>query len=92
MFLPKIIFAKVYLVVSFMNQIIFAKLWEQLTGLTHSKKLLGSYNRERCNELVKLGQRNLRLLTGFLSGHADSVGMRKKLLNTCCVIVMQSQT
>jgi len=41
-----------------------AKLWEQLTGLAHSKKLLGGYNRERSNELVKLSKRNLRLLTG----------------------------
>jgi len=42
-----------------------AKLWEQLTALVHSKKLLGGYNRERSKEFVKLSKSYLRLTHRF---------------------------
>jgi len=69
-----------------------ANLWEILTELAHSEKLLGGYNRERSKQFIKLSKINLRSLTGFLSGHCRLRGhlkrMRKRLLNTCFVNVM----
>jgi len=46
------------------SQVLGATLW-----IGALKKLLGGCNRERSKELVKFSKRNLRSLTGFLSGH-----------------------
>jgi len=45
-------------------------------------QLHGGYNRERSKEFVKLSKRNLRSLTGFLSGqlrvHLKRIGLEKR--------------
>jgi len=56
-----------------------AKLWGQLSGFPHSKKLLEGYKRERSNEFLKLSKRSLGSLTGFLSGHCRLRGHLKRI-------------
>ena len=43
--------------------------WHNAHGMRQAKKLLGEYNRKRFEACMKMSKNNLRILTGFLTGH-----------------------
>ena len=43
--------------------------WINSTGLEHSKKFIAGPNKTRSKILLKLNRKDLRLVTGFLTGH-----------------------
>ena len=53
--------------------------WTSLPGHRQAKLLLGNYHSKRAKQLINLKRRQLRILTGFLTGHCNLNGHLAKI-------------
>ena len=50
-----------------------------LPGCRQAKEMLGNFNHRRSENLIRFNKNNLRILTGFLTGHCRLKGHLKKM-------------